>query len=117
DCRWCRGAHLGSSVRQCPIAPAERARATCPGAVSILSRRDQTGLAVLAAVVDEPEDAGAAADLERVDGDLGREERPALRSAGERDRRRPPVSQDTFEELAQLWQFGGVDTGDRSVEQ
>ena len=91
DSRWCCGTHLGSSsVRQGSIAPPSVPRRP----VSELCSRSvaDTGLAVLAAVVDEPEHAGAAADLERVDGDLCRQERAALRSTSERDRRGPPVS-------------------------
>ena len=72
---------------------------------------------MLAAVLDEPEDAEPAVDLERVERDLGREERALLGSAGELDRGGPPVSQDAFEKLAQLGQLGRVDAGDRCLEQ
>ena len=72
---------------------------------------------MVAAVLDETEDVEPAFDFERVERDLGRQERSLLGSAGELDRRGPPVLQDAFEELAQLRQLGRVDARDRCLEQ
>ena len=101
----CRGWSFRRACRTAAV------RHLCAGSVA------GGALAVLAAVLDETEDAEPAVDLERVERDLGREEGPLLGAAGELDRGGPPVSQDAFEQLAQLGQLGRVDARDRRLEQ
>jgi hypothetical protein len=66
-------------------------------------------LAVLAPILDEPEDVEPTADLERVERDLRREEDALLRPAGELDRRPATVSQNALEQLGELGELRGVD--------
>src|SRR5258705_8906632 len=67
------------------------------------------GLAVFAAVVQEPEDAEVAAAAEREQRHLDGEEGSRFRPAGELDRGALPVLEDAVEELAELGQVGGMD--------
>src|SRR5258708_14586661 len=75
------------------------------------------GLAVLAAVLQQPEDAEVAAAAEREQRHLDGEEGSRFRPAGELDRGALPVLEDAVEELAELGQVGGVDAGDGRGEQ
>src|SRR5215218_3949532 len=68
-----------------------------------LSPRSAGGsFAMVAAVLDEPEDADALVDGDGVQRDLRRQERAALGSAGELDGRRAAVPRNLAEQRAQL---------------
>src|SRR5207244_6804534 len=73
--------------------------------------------AVLAAVLDEPEDPQAAAVLERVQRHLRWQVRADLRPAGELDRGRLAVAQDPLEKVAHLRALCRVDLRNRCSEQ
>src|SRR5260370_3161387 len=75
------------------------------------------GLAVFAAVLQQPEDAEVAAAAEREQRHLDGEEGSRFRPAGELDRGALPVLEDAVEELAELGQVSGMDAGDGRGEQ
>ena len=72
---------------------------------------------MVAAILDEPEDARLAVDLQLVEGDLRGEKGAALGSARQRDRGGATVAQDTFEQLAQFDELGRMNVGDRRLQQ
>src|SRR5262249_9943801 len=68
-------------------------------------------LAMLAAVLHEPEDAEPAVELYRVQRDLRREEGALLGAAGELDRGRASVSEQALEQVRELGELRGMDAG------
>ena len=90
----------------------------CVRPVRGLSERSsvaRVALAVLAAIVDEPQDQHSTAALERVQGHLGWKEVSRLRATRERDRRALPMPDHALEQLAQLRQLARIIAADEAV--
>src|SRR5262249_33867105 len=111
-CRGCLCAAQGRSSSRYEFAERVAAAAVLP-----LFGRSAAALAMLAAVLHEPEHVEPAVELERVQRDLRRQEVALLGTAGELDRGGAPVAEQALQQLGELGKLGGMDARDRRREQ